>query len=154
LGGHPTGVQHGSVHELELAALDFKSCGNTKQMVANIDSDATYPAAEFIQNYAPASLSETKGKWCLPAGGIFYNIYKNLTAVNSGIQKINGEIFANENTSQDHNDVHHIWSSSESDSIKGIVLCTQKFYSYDLGVGFYESKFSSANTGIRAVIEF
>ena len=161
LGGKPTGVQYGSVNELKLAALDFNSCGNTKQMIANINTTTsfpeeytTYPATEFIQSYAPASSLATKGKWCLPAGGIFTNIYKNLATINSAIQKIGGQIFEDESAVSDHNNTHHIWSSSESDSINGIVLCTNKFYSYDLGVGFNESKFSSTNTGIRAVIEF
>lgn len=61
---------------------DFASCTNTKAYL-NAGDSSQYPAAWAVNDYAPTNASETKGKWCLPAYGIFYHIDFNRDTINN-----------------------------------------------------------------------
>ena len=69
------------------AITDFNSCSNTDKIIAAGDKNV-YPAAWAARNYAPTP--ETKGKWCLPAAGIFKKIYENKVNIEAAIVKIDG----------------------------------------------------------------
>ncbi len=74
---------------------DFASCENTKIVIdysskqhGNSAPDY-YPAFWQVYNYAPADAPETKGKWCLPAGGVLYEIGMIDGAIDKSLSKIN-----------------------------------------------------------------
>ena len=87
---------------------DFDSCGNTQKIIQQGDS-GKYPAAWATVNYAPTAAPETKGKWCLPAAGIFSEMKENLDTINRTITKINGQEISYRTA-----DAENIWTSSET----------------------------------------
>ncbi len=74
---------------------DFDSCENTKTVIDysykqyGDRASEYYPAFWVIYNYAPSSIPETKGKWCIPAGGVLDSIYQNKTAIDQSLIRIN-----------------------------------------------------------------
>jgi len=84
------------------ASTDYDSCGNTDKIVA-AGNASTYPAAWAARKYAPTEA--TKGKWCLPAGGIMTNIYNNQGTIQDAISKVGGVSYPD----------CCVWSSSEID---------------------------------------
>ncbi len=94
---------------------DFSSCENTKTVIDYSYNQYGERASEYypgfwkVYNYAPSTIPETKGKWCLPAGGVLNSIYRNKAAINQSLTKINKENI--------NNDLHPLLlSSSESDN--------------------------------------
>ncbi len=104
---------------------DFSSCENTKTVIDysykqyGDSAYKYYPAFWQVYNYAPSSVPETKGKWCLPAGGVLDNIYQNKTAINQSLTRINQENVSSGTW----------WSSSENDD-------NGAWYWYASGGGF------------------
>ena len=86
---------------------DFDSCGNTKKIIKSDNSDS-YQAARATVNYAPVSAPETKGKWCLPAGGVARSMMNNYSTISSGMSKAGGESLPGLSVFS-----HWNWSSSE-----------------------------------------
>ena len=90
---------------------DFSSCENTKTVIDYSSkqygdhASEYYPAFWAVYNYAPAAMPETKGKWCLPAGGVLNSLTQNKTAIDQSLTKINQE-----NVGDDYT---YWWSSSE-----------------------------------------
>ena len=84
---------------------DLKSCENTKAMLAL--GEEKYPAAAVAKNYAPAGAENTKGKWCLPAMGIWNMINVYYKDINKTNELLNGTDFSG----------YYYWSSSEYASI-------------------------------------
>ncbi len=82
-----TGLPVYSSSQENEAAQDFDSCGNTKRLIAAGTSEI-FPAAWAAKSYTPTS--ETAGKWCLPAAGIFRNISKNLETIKNSFSKFGG----------------------------------------------------------------
>ncbi len=74
---------------------DFSSCENTKTVIDysykqyGDSAYKYYPAFWQVYNYAPSSMPETKGKWCLPAGGVLDSIDQNRTAIDQSLTRIN-----------------------------------------------------------------
>ncbi len=74
---------------------DFDSCENTKIVIDysykqyGDSAYKYYPAFWKVYNYAPSSMPETKGKWCLPAGGVLDSINQNRTAIDQSLTRIN-----------------------------------------------------------------
>ncbi len=90
---------------------DFDSCENTKTVIDysykqyGDSAYKYYPAFWEVYNYAPSSMPETKGKWCLPAGGVLDSINQNRTAIDQSLTRINKENINSTNG--------YWWSSSE-----------------------------------------
>ncbi len=90
---------------------DFSSCENTKIVLDysykqyGDDDYRKYPAFKKVYNYAPSTMPETKGKWCLPAGGVLNSIYQNQTAIDRNLTRINKENIGSVSS--------YWWSSSE-----------------------------------------
>ena len=92
--------------KISTAEQDFDSCGNTQKFI-KYGNSSTYPAAWAAINYAPSSVSATKGKWCLPAAGVARSMMNNYDKINTGLSKAGGETLPTK-TDQDHWN----WSSS------------------------------------------
>ena len=101
----------------QIIIKDYDSCGNTRKITQAGDS-SKYPAAWMAVSYAPVSVPETKGKWCLPAAGVWNSVYNNLNSVNIAISKMGGRQLVNDN--------EHIWSSSEYLKNYAWQFCTDK----------------------------
>ena len=65
--------------------IDMRSCENTEAMLAK--NEKYYPAAAAAKNYAPAGAENTKGKWCLPATGIWDRISRYTNQINNGFSR-------------------------------------------------------------------
>ncbi len=94
---------------------DVASCKNTK-IVINYSSkqhgDSAsyyYPAFWSVYDYAPASMPETKNKWCLPAVGVLNSIFQNKTAINQKLNRINKENLSNGYWTSSEADYKHAW---------------------------------------------
>ncbi len=92
-------------------ANDFSSCENTKTVIDYNSKQYGngahyYPAFWEVYNYAPSTMPETKGKWCLPAVGILNSIYDNVKVINQSLIRIN-KTYINDSL---------FWSSSEGDA--------------------------------------
>ncbi len=78
-----------------LPTNDFDSCKNTKAVIDYSSkqygdhASEYYPAFWAVYNYTPSSMLETKGKWCLPSGGVLNSIYQNKTTIDQSLTKIN-----------------------------------------------------------------
>ncbi len=74
---------------------DFSSCENTKVVIDysykqyGDSASEYYPAFWEAYNYTPSSMAETKGKWCLPSGGVLNSIYQNKAAIDQSLSRIN-----------------------------------------------------------------
>lgn len=90
------------------AEKDFDSCGNTQKIIKQGNA-STYPAAWTTVNYAPSSVSATKGKWCLPAAGVGQSMMNNYDKINSGLSKAGGKLLPGRSVYG-----YWTWSSSES----------------------------------------
>ena len=105
-GGYGNDIDALDNHESYITAwTDFDSCGNTKK-ITEYGGREVYGVAWAAVDYMPAGAPSTKGKWCLPAAGVLHNVYENLSAVNSGISKLEGIQFK-ETTDE------AVWSSTE-----------------------------------------
>ncbi len=73
---------------------DFDSCENTKTVIDysskqyGDNASEYYPAFWKVYNYAPSTMPETKGKWCLPAGGVLNSISQNKTAIVQSLARL------------------------------------------------------------------
>ena len=127
------------------AKTDFDSCKNTQTVLdysykAYGDSASTYyPAFWNAHDYAPSSISATKGKWCLPAGGVLDSIHKNKDAINLGLTRINAESLGGN---------HYLWTSSQASSDEAI---SWQFRWSSLTT---TNKLTDRYHGVRFVIEF
>ena len=74
------------------AEKDFDSCGNTQKII-KYGNASLYPAAWAANNYAPTTVPETKGKWCLPAAGVARSIMNNFSAIDTGLSKTSNETY-------------------------------------------------------------
>lgn len=92
---------------------NMASCTHTKRIISTGDK-SLYPAAWTAKDYAPVAAQVTKGKWCLPAGGVLARV--SLDLVNNALKKINSQNKFGENP---------VWSSTPSEE-KGLiwVLCS------------------------------
>ena len=122
------------------AEQDFDSCGNTQKIIKQGNA-SKYPAAWAAVNYAPSSVPATKGKWCLPAGGVARSMINNYSAINSGLSKAGGESLPTKS-----NDDHWNWSSSEGNSYYVWYWC----YAYD----YLHNYGKSLNFNVRPVLAF
>ena len=82
---------------------DLKSCENTEAMLAL--GESKYPAAAAAKNYAPAGAESTKGKWCLPAMGIWNMVNNHRTEIDNAISRASGTSLGLIS--------YYYWSSSE-----------------------------------------
>ncbi len=126
------------------AFTDFKSCENTAAILAQ-GNENLYPAAWLCHNYAPAKAPETKGKWCLPALGIFNNMMPYEDEFNTAFSKAASLNFG---SSWDSDSMY--WSSTEKlseNTSSGLVWTWRRYYAF-----YYRDKRNPQN--IRAVIEF
>ncbi|MDO5386688.1 MAG: hypothetical protein Q4F75_05390 [Pseudomonadota bacterium] len=124
---------------------DFNSCKNT-QTALNYSTkeygesaSKYYPAFWKAYNYAPNSAPSTKGKWCLPAGGILESIYKNRVAIDRSLTRISKENIGNKD----------LWSSSE---IARDFAWRWEADSDDFGL--YQTNYKNNGYVVRPVIEF
>ena len=106
----PNLPNYGSV---SAAQKDIDSCGNT-QTIIKYGNEGKYPAAWVAVNYMPSSVSETKGKWCLPAAGIAQSMMDNYSAINSSLSKVGGEtlLYYDINWSSTENYSNSVWAWS------------------------------------------
>ena len=72
-----------NISSVSEAQKDFNSCSNTKELLA-----IPIEGADHINNYAPSSAPETKGKWCIPAAGVAYSILNNFEIINNAMEEI------------------------------------------------------------------
>ena len=100
-----TGI--GATTSWQTAIKNFDACANTQKIIQQ-GSSSEYPAAWAAVNYVPSSAPTTKGKWCLPAGGIARSMMNNYDKINSGLLKAEGELLPE---LSEHNRWN--WSSSE-----------------------------------------
>ncbi len=125
---------------------DFKSCENTKTVIDysykqyGDNASEYYPAFWKVYNYAPSTMLETKGKWCLPSAGMLESIYWNKTAINQSLTRINKENIIN--------GIVLWWSSSEANKKNAWSLCSSGTLCY----GFNSGKLDYGY--VRPVIEF
>ncbi len=126
---------------------DFSSCENTKIVIDYSSKQygdgayKYYPAFWQAYNYAPSIMPETKGKWCLPSGGVLNSIYQNMTAIDKGLARIDKE----------HIGISVWWSSSEHDYRDAWrwESSSGEFNGYD-----YSGKHGYSSNYVRPVIEF
>lgn len=123
------------------STYDLNSCENTQIIIQQGDS-SKYPAAWATVNYAPTAAPETKGKWCLPAAGIFSEMKENLDTINRTITKINGQEIGYVTAS-----AQSIWTSSEIGQANAYAFW-----------GFDESGFTNlrkdGQTSLRPILPF
>ncbi len=124
---------------------DFDSCENTKTVIDysykqyGDSAYKYYPAFWNVYNYAPSTMPETKGKWCLPSGGVLDSIYQNKTAIDQSLTKINKENIGNSWWwSSSENSHNHVWDWTASSGA---------FY-------YYLSAYKGTSYYVRPVIEF
>ncbi len=123
-------------------ASDFASCKNTKTVIDysskqyGDSASEYYPAFWQVYNYAPSSMPETKGKWCIPAGGVLSNITQNQTAITQSLNRIIKENIGSAGW----------WSSSEisGSAFAGAWRLSSDVYSHNKFYSLY----------VRPVIEF
>ncbi len=123
---------------------DFSSCENTKIVIdysyKHGDSASEYyPAFWAVYNYALSTMSETKGKWCLPAGGVLDSIYQNKSAIDQSLTRINRENIGNA----------YWWSSSELNAVYAWY-----WYASSGNFYYYNNLNKNFNNYVRPVIEF
>ena len=115
------------------AEQDFDSCGNT-QKITKYGNSIACPAAWAAVYYAPSSIPETKGKWCLPATGVARSMMDNYDKINSALSKTDGAALPGLSV---HNRYH--WSSSEYANYGAwywCYACDVLDYSFGKNVGF------------------
>ena len=134
-GGYGTDISSLLNYGSQSSALqDYDSCGNTDKIVTPGNA-GTYPAAWATRKYAPTT--ETAGKWCLPAAGVLYNVYKHRAIIRHVTSVVGVE----------YPDCCN-WSSSES-SINSAWLSNFNFsYGLDTSVG------KNSDAYVRPVLEF
>ncbi len=122
---------------------DFDSCENTKTVIDysykqyGDSAYKYYPAFWQVYNYAPSTMPETKGKWCLPSGGVLNSIYQNKTAIDQSLTRINKENISDSywwSSSEDNNSLAWRWRASLNE--------------------FYTSSSKSNNRYVRPVLAF
>lgn len=120
------------------AISDYDSCGNTQKITQKGAADI-YPAAWAAVDYAPSAAPETKGKWCLPAAGIWNSAFINFDIITSTLAIIRAKPL-----------MQNYWGSSEHDYGFAWEFCTD-IDACSKGIGFSAKKISQH---IRPVIEF
>ena len=143
----------GSTEWISDAIKDFNSCNNTKRIISFGDEN-TYPAAWEAVYYAPLSVPETLGKWCLPAAGVLSSLFYNLDIVNNTLSKIEGTQFKNTGNSEDN---EYLWSSSEEDKTGAYVFSIKKINgitNFGKTYGWEEGTGVVGLLTVRPVIEF
>ncbi len=124
---------------------DFDSCKNTQTVIDysyNYYGDRAheyYPAFWQAYNYTPSIMPETKGKWCIPAGGVLNSIYQNKASIDQSLTRINKENIGSSSW----------WSSSEESSNSAWFWYAS---SGDFGFGYYGKH--NFDYVVRPVIEF
>ena len=99
------------------ASTDHTSCVNSNRIREYGDS-SSYPAVWATYNYTTEGTEV--GDWCLPAAGVFNNIYKNQGIINAGLTLVGGETFKYST---------HAWSST--------LYSTEKAWNSDMGYDYY-----------------
>ena len=106
----------------ETVINDMKSCENTEAMLA-LGADK-YPAAAAAKNYAPTAARDTKGKWCLPAMGMWHIMSEHSVEIDFGINLTKNSNFISRGT---------YWTSSEYNKnsawTKSILMSVHNKYS-------------------------
>ena len=118
-----------------IASKDYASCENTEKIMT-AGNKSEYPAAWAAHEYKTAGTEA--GDWCLPAAGLFSNIYNNMSAVNTGLEKAGGTKFT---TSTE------VWSSTNYASYDA---WGTKFTS-SFGIFYYDK---AQSLEVRPVLEF
>ncbi|MDO5387203.1 MAG: hypothetical protein Q4F75_08060, partial [Pseudomonadota bacterium] len=128
------------------AIADYDGYNNTQKIIQAGDGNK-FPAAWATINYTPTIAPDTKGKWHLPAAGIWNTVYKNMSTINNTLSKIGGMPFSN--------DTHH-WSSSEYDGRYAWYFCTGEIEGQSYaGINFLNSSYTkAASYYVRPVIAF
>ena len=123
----------------ELASHDFNSCSNTEKMMAYTDiGNRDSSLAWTVHKY---STTGTKaGEWCLPAAGIFTNIYNNFGAVCDGLNKSGGTQLSTST---------YAWSSTAKDISK----VWNSHFKNNYGLS-YSGRSQYTTHEVRPVIEF
>ena len=89
---------------------DIKNCENTEALL-NIGG-----VAAVAKEYSPEGASATKGKWCLPAAGIFNMINSHRQAIDDGISKAGGTPLRCTYYYSPNDGIGFYWTSSEYSS--------------------------------------
>ena len=109
---------------------DLKSCENTEAMLAL--GEEKYPAAKLARDYAPRLALHTKGKWCLPAMGIWYMVNNHLIEINAAFSRAKSMTLTEAYWSSSESNYKSAWNwSSQS------VSTSLKYSDGSLNVGFY-----------------
>ena len=139
---------------LEEAKKDFNSCDNTKKVMKYAylqygdSAYKYYKAFKTALDYAPTTLPETKGKWCIPALGILNNIYEN-DKIDAGLEKIGLDKVS-----------LLLWASTEASVNEGWIFSKNSydkneiFKLFEKDEWFTRSGNPIGNFAIRPVIEF
>jgi len=120
-----------------LAVSDIKSCENTKFM-------SELSVGKYVLDYAPAGAENTKGKWCLPAAGIWNSITIHEEEISKGIKMTGGTAITSTYCQNDQD--NYYWTSTEcsknqawawSGCMKGIKC-------------IYKSRFDNSNNHLKS----
>ena len=131
----------------KVAIKDFDSCGNSYKIENYVSVEA--PLLQAVKNYAPSSLPETKGKWCIPAAGVVFSFAENVRKINSVMKSLGKQEC--DNYSYGHGYIAHIYSSTEFDADKVWAYYCSNSYPY---MGPDGKNGTNATTGTYPVIEF
>ncbi|MDO5386405.1 MAG: hypothetical protein Q4F75_03945 [Pseudomonadota bacterium] len=132
-------------NDWQVAIKDYDSCYNTKKLVSRENAETLFPAAWTVYNYAPATNPETKGKWCLPAAGIWHQTYLNRGKISDTFYDLTGSPFAYPNSTA--------WSSTE-ESMSSAWIYNSNSYGAKRGGLYTQSKGDYTRIVTYAVIEF
>ena len=113
---------------------DLDSCGHTNAILSQ--GESKYPAAAWAKNYAPSGAPQTAGKWCLPAGGIWYQVRLN----QSKIEK---------HYPIDETYTLHYWTSNEHD-YRSVARWNPKYGNFD----YMDKTYDPSYHFVRPVLEF
>ncbi len=81
------------------AESNYSSCKNTHAVLEYSNekyknaASQYYPAFKAVNDYTPSIIPETKGKWCLPAGGVLDSISKNTKIIGTALVKTGKDNF-------------------------------------------------------------
>ena len=88
------------IKDENVAVQDFGSCQNSKILMETGD-ETEFPAVWAANAYSMTGTSS--GNWCLPALGVLSSAFKNLDAVNTGLDRAGGIQLSS---------TYYIWSST------------------------------------------
>lgn len=124
------------------ARKDFDSCGNTKTLLSDVQF---HPAAGLAKDYN--ATTETKGKWCLPAMGIWFSVHKNLNVIRAAYQKVG---WPSEGFNTD--DILYSSSTERDSSMINIYSVGNPVFNDGSSGGYHTYKDDPLN--VRPVLEF